>query len=174
MAANDPVRFCYIDQYSNDANWRAHYTSTGPEIWRQTGGRVTHFLAGLGTSGTFTGTTRYLKERNPAIKCISLQPTSPFHGLEGLKYMASTIAPAIYDPTLADRTIEVETEAAYAMARQLARQQGLLVGISAAAAVTASLQLAREESAAGRDAVIVTVLPDSADKYLSDRFWEES
>lgn len=174
MAANDPVRFCYIDQYSNDANWRAHYTSTGPEIWRQTGGRVTHFLAGLGTSGTFTGTTRYLKERNPAIKCISLQPTSPFHGIEGLKYMASTIAPAIYDPTLADRTIEVETEAAYAMARQLARQQGLLVGISAAAAVTASLQLAREESAAGRDAVIVTVLPDSADKYLSDRFWEES
>ncbi len=174
MAANDPGRFCYIDQYSNDANWRAHYNSTGLEIWRQTDGRVTHFIAGLGTSGTFTGTTRRLKELNPAIKCISLQPDSPFHGLEGLKYLATTIAPAIYDPTLADRTIEVETEAAYSMARQLAREQGLLVGISAAAAVTASLQVAREEASAGRTAVIVTVLPDSTDKYLSDRFWEEA
>jgi S-sulfo-L-cysteine synthase (O-acetyl-L-serine-dependent) len=174
MAANDPGRFCYIDQYSNDANWRAHYNSTGPEIWRQTDGQVTHFIAGLGTSGTFTGTTRRLKEFNSAIKCISLQPDSPFHGLEGLKYLATTIAPAIYDPTLADRNIEVETEAAYSMARQLAREQGLLVGISAAAAVTASLRVAREEASARRNAVIVTVLPDSADKYLSDRFWEEA
>ncbi len=174
MAANDPGRFCYIDQYSNEANWRAHYNATGPEIWRQTDGRVTHFVAGIGTSGTFTGTTRRLKELNPAIKCISMQPGSPFHGLEGLKYLATTIAPAIYDPRLADRNIEVETEAAYSMARQLARESGLLVGISAAAAVTASLQVAREESSAGRTAVIVTVLPDSADKYLSDRFWEEA
>jgi cysteine synthase B len=174
MAAKDPVRFCYIDQYSNDANWRAHYNSTGPEIWRQTDGRVTHFIAGVGTSGTFTGTTRRLKELNPAIQCISFHPDSPFHGLEGLKYVANAIVPAIYDPTLADRTLEVETEAAYSVARQLARERGLLVGISAAAAVTASLQVAREESSAGRIAVIVTVLPDSADKYLSDRFWEET
>jgi len=174
LAANNPELFCYIDQYSNEANWRAHYNSTGLEIWRQTDGRATHFIAGLGTSGTFTGTTRRLKELNAAIKCISLQPDSPFHGLEGLKYLATTIAPAIYDPSLADRTIEVETEAAYAMARQLAREQGLLVGVSAAAAITASLQVAREEAAAGRTAVVVTVLPDSADKYLSDRFWEQA
>ncbi|MFZ0305213.1 MAG: cysteine synthase family protein [Terracidiphilus sp.] len=174
LAFDSPELFCYIDQYSNEANWRAHYNSTGLEIWRQTEGRVTHFIAGLGTSGTFTGTTRRLKELNPEIKCISLQPDSPFHGLEGLKYLATTIAPAIYDPSLADRTIEVETEAAYSMARQLAHERGLLVGISAAAAITASLKVAREEAAAGRTAVIVTVLPDSADKYLSDRFWEET
>jgi cysteine synthase B len=173
LAANDPGRFCYIDQYSNEANWRAHYNSTALEIWRQTDGRVTHFIAGVGTSGTFTGTTRRLMELNSAIQCISFHPDSPFHGLEGLKYLKNTIVPAIYDPTLADRTIEVETEAAYSMARQLARERGLLVGISAAAAVTASLKVAREEASAGRSAVIVTVLPDSADKYLSDRFWEE-
>ncbi len=173
LAENDPQRFCYLDQYSNDANWRAHYETTGPEIWRQTEGRITHFVAGLGTSGTFMGTTRKLKELNPEIQAISMQPDSPFHGLEGLKRMATSIVPRIYDPTLADRALEVETEAAYAMAKQLAREQGLLVGISAAAAVVASVQIAREEAAAGRSAVIVTVLPDSADKYLSDRFWEE-
>jgi cysteine synthase B len=174
LAANDPERFCYVDQYSNPANWRAHYESTGPEIWRQTAGRVTHFVAGLGTSGTFTGTTRRLKELNPEIEAISMQPDSPFHGLEGLKHMATSIVPAIYDPYLADHALEVETETAYAMAKQLAREDGLLVGISAAAAVAASVQIAREESAAGRNAVIVTVLPDSADKYLSERFWEEA
>jgi cysteine synthase B len=119
------------------------------------------------------GTTRRLKELNPALQCISFQPDSPFHGLEGLKYMATSIVPAIYDPHLADRALTVETEAAYAMAKQLAREEGLLVGISAAAAVAASIQIAREESASGRHAVIVTVLPDSADKYLSERFWEE-
>ncbi len=173
LAGNDPQRFCYLDQYSNDANWRAHYETTGPEIWRQTEGRITHFVAGLGTSGTFMGTTRKLKELNPEIQAISMQPDSPFHGLEGLKRMATSIVPRIYDPALADRALEVETEAAYAMAKQLAREQGLLVGISAAAAVVASVQIAREEAAAGRSAVIVTVLPDSADKYLSDRFWEE-
>ncbi len=173
LAGNDPGRFCYLDQYSNDANWRAHYNSTGPEIWRQTAGRVTHFVAGLGTSGTFMGTARRLKELNPALRAVSLQPDSPFHGLEGLKYMPMSIVPAIYDPLFADRAVEVETEAAYAMVKRLAREEGLLVGISAAAAVVASLQVAREEAAAGREAVIVTVLPDSADKYLSERFWEE-
>jgi S-sulfo-L-cysteine synthase (O-acetyl-L-serine-dependent) len=174
IAGNGPERFCYLDQYSNQANWRAHYETTGPEIWRQTDGRVTHFVAGLGTAGTFTGTTRRLKELNPDVVAVSMQPDSPFHGLEGLKHMATSIVPAIYDPRLADRNLEVETEAAYAMVKQLAHEEGLLVGISAAAAVVASLQVAREEVAAGRNAVIVTVLPDSADKYLSERFWEEA
>jgi cysteine synthase B len=174
LAGNDPERFCYLDQYSNPANWRAHYESTGPEIWRQTEGRVTHFVAGLGTSGTFVGTTRRLKGLNPRVQAISVQPDSPFHGLEGLKHMATSIVPSIYDPTLADRAFEMETEAAYAMAKRLAREEGLLVGISAAAAVAASVRIAREEAEAGRSAVIVTVLPDSADKYLSERFWEEA
>jgi S-sulfo-L-cysteine synthase (O-acetyl-L-serine-dependent) len=173
LAGNEPERFCYVDQYSNDANWRAHYEGTGLEIWRQTEGRVTHFVAGLGTSGTFMGTTRRLKELNPSIQAISMQPDSPFHGLEGLKYMATSIVPSIYDPSLADQQVTVETEAAYAMAKQLAREEGLLVGISAAAAVVASVQAARNEAANGRHAVIVTVLPDSAEKYLSERFWEE-
>jgi cysteine synthase B len=174
LAANDPERFCYMDQYSNNANWRAHYETTGPEIWRQTFGKITHFVAGLGTSGTFVGTVRRLREWNPSLQAISMQPDSPFHGLEGLKHMASAIVPAIYDPHLANRDVEVETEAAYAMAKRLAREEGLLVGISAAAAVVASLQVAKEEATAGRSATIVTVLPDSADKYLSERFWEEA
>jgi cysteine synthase B len=173
LAGNDPATFCYMDQYSNDANWLAHYRTTGPEIWQQTGGSITHFVAGLGTSGTFTGVTRRLKELNPAIQAVSFQPDSPFHGLEGLKHMATSLVPAIYNPHLADRNLEIETEAAYAMARRLARDEGLLVGISAAAALVASLKIAAEESAAGRKAVIVTVLPDNAEKYLSERFWEE-
>jgi S-sulfo-L-cysteine synthase (O-acetyl-L-serine-dependent) len=173
LAANEPERFCYMDQYSNNANWRAHYETTGPEIWRQTAGQVTHFVAGLGTSGTFVGTVRRLKELNPALQAISMQPNSPFHGLEGLKHMATAIVPAIYDPKLADRNLEVETEAAYAMAKRLARDEGLLMGISAAAAIVASVRIAQEEALAGRNAMIVTVLPDSADKYLSERFWEE-
>jgi S-sulfo-L-cysteine synthase (O-acetyl-L-serine-dependent) len=173
LAGNDPKRFCYLDQYSNHANWRAHYQTTALEIWRQTDGRVTHFVAGLGTSGTFMGTMRRFKELNSQIVGISMQPDSPFHGLEGLKYMPSSIVPAIYDPALADRSVEVETEAAYAMAKRLARTEAVLVGISAAANVAASLQVAHEEVQAGRNAVIVTVLPDSADKYLSERFWEE-
>jgi S-sulfo-L-cysteine synthase (O-acetyl-L-serine-dependent) len=173
LAGNDPARFCYVDQYSNDANWLAHYQTTGPEILAQTGGRVTHFVAGLGTTGTFMGTTRKLKEHNPTIQAISVQPDSPFHGLEGLKHMGSAIVPAIYDPQIADRALEVGTEAAYDMVGRLAREDGLLVGISAAAAVVACVQIAREEAAEGRPAVIVTVLPDSADKYLSERFWEE-
>lgn len=174
LAAGDPDRFYYADQYSNDANWQAHYQTTGPEIWAQTAGQVTHFVAGLGTSGTFMGTTRRLKEYNPAIQAISFQPDSPFHGLEGMKHMATAMVPAIYDPALANRNLKVETEAAYAMAKRLGREEGLLVGISAAAAVVASLKIAKEEAAHGRQAVIVAVLPDSADKYLSERFWEEA
>ncbi len=173
LAGNDPNRFYYADQYSNDANWLAHYRSTGPEIWQQTAGQVTHFVAGLGTSGTFMGTTRRLKEFNPALQAISFQPDSPFHGLEGLKHMGSALVPAIYNPHLADRNLEIETEAAYGMVRRLARDEGLLVGISAAAAIVASLRIAREEVSAGRTATIVTVLPDNAEKYLSERFWEE-
>jgi len=173
LAANDPKKYYYADQYGNDANWQAHYRGTANEIWEQTGGQVTHFVAGLGTSGTFVGTTRRLKELNPQIQCISMQPDSPFNGLEGLKHMATAIVPKIYDPSLADREIEMETEAAYRMAKQLARTEGLLVGVSAAAAVATSLRIATEEAAAGREAVIVAILPDSADKYLSERFWEE-
>ena len=173
LAGNDPGRYYYADQYSNDANWLAHYRTTGAEIWLQTAGQVTHFIAGLGTSGTFMGTTRRLKEFNPAVQAISFQPDSPFHGLEGLKHMGTSIVPAIYNPHLADRNLEIETEAAYDMAKRLAREEGLLVGISAAAAVVASLKIAKEEAAAGRRAVIVTVLPDSAEKYLFERFWEE-
>ena len=173
MAAGEPEKYFYCDQYSNNANWKAHYETTGPEIWKQADGQVTHFVAGLGTSGTFMGTARRLKELNPEIQAISFQPDSPFHGLEGMKHMPTAIVPAIYNPQLADRNLEIETEAAYAMAKRLAREEGLLVGISAAAAVTASLRVAEEEHAARRRAVIATVLPDSADKYLSERFWEE-
>jgi len=173
LAADEPEKYFYADQYGNDANWRAHYLTTANEIWKQTDGQITHFVAGLGTSGTFIGTTRRLKELNPAIQCISMQPDSPFNGLEGLKYMPTAIVPPIYDPALADRNIEMETEAAYAMAKRLARTEGLLVGVSAAAAVAACLKIAEEEAVHGREAVIVTILADSADKYLSERFWEE-
>lgn len=171
--AEDVEHYYYADQYSNDANWKAHYSGTGPEIWRQTHGRVTHFLAGLGTSGTFVGVSRYLKERNPAIECVAMQPDSAFHGLEGLKHMATAIVPPIFDRSLVDRDIAQSTEGAYEMAKRLARTEGLLVGISAAAAVAACLRIAEEEAAKKRPAVIVTVLADSADKYLSERFWEE-
>jgi S-sulfo-L-cysteine synthase (O-acetyl-L-serine-dependent) len=168
----DPQYF-YADQYSNPANWQTHYKGTANEILEQTDGRVTHFVAGLGTSGTFMGVTRRLREVDAKIECISMQPDSPFHGLEGLKHMATAIVPAIYDPKLADRNVEVETEAAYVMAKRLARTEGLLVGISAAAAVVAALRIAEEQAALGNEAVIVTVLPDAADKYLSERFWED-
>ena len=173
MAAATPDKYYYADQYGNDANWRAHYHGTANEIWQQTAGQLTHFVAGLGTSGTFVGATRRLKELNPGIQCISMQPDSPFNGLEGLKHMATAIVPGIYDPSLADRNVEMQTEAAYRIAKRLARKEGLLVGVSSGAAVAASLRIAEEEAAAGREAVIVTILPDSADKYLSERFWEE-
>ena len=173
MAEAEPQRYFYADQYSNDENWKAHYRTTANEIWRQTDGQVTHFVAGLGTSGTFVGTTRRLRELNPRIKCISMQPDSPFNGLEGLKHMATAIVPRIYDPQLADENIWMPTEDAYRMAKDLARHAGLLVGVSAAAAVAASVQVARREAEAGREAVIVTILCDSAEKYLTERFWQE-
>jgi len=173
LAAEEPEKYFYANQYGNDANWRAHYFGTANEIWEQTEGQITHFVAGLGTSGTFVGTTRRLKELNPAIRCISMQPDSPFNGLEGLKHMATAIVPPIYDPALADRNMAMETEAAYAMAKRLGRTEGLLVGVSSAAAVATCLRIGEEESARGNEAVIVTILADSADKYLSERFWNE-
>lgn len=173
LIAAEPDRYIYVDQYSNDANWRAHYRGTAEEIWQQTEGRVTHFVATLGTSGTFVGTARRLKELDPKIECISLQPDSPFHGLEGLKHMPSAIVPKIYDPSLADRNLEVGTEDSYAMVRRLAREEGLLAGISSGTAVVGCLRVARELASRNERAVIVTVFPDSADKYLSERFWDE-
>ncbi len=173
LAAEHPEKYFYADQYGNDNNWRAHYYGTANEIWRQTDGQITHFVAGLGTSGTFMGATRRLRELNPKIRCISMQPDSPFNGLEGLKHMATAIVPPIYDPHLADANIDIPTERAYALCKHLGRTQGLLVGVSAAAAVAASLDVAEAEARAGREAVIVTILPDSADKYLSERFWSE-
>jgi cysteine synthase B len=173
LVAAEPDRYFYADQYSNEENWKAHYRTTANEIWEQTEGQVTHFVAGLGTSGTFMGTTRRLKELNPSIRCISMQPDSPFNGLEGLKHMATAIVPRIYDAALADANIEMPTETAYRMVKNLARTHGLLVGISAAAAVAASLQVGEQEAREGREAVIVTVLCDSAEKYMSERFWQE-
>ena len=173
LAATDPEKYYYADQYGNDANWQAHYRGTANEIWQQTEGQVTHFVAGLGTSGTFMGTTRRLKELNPRIQCVSMQPDSPFNGFEGLKHMATAIVPPIYDPNLADRDIGMETEEAYSMAKRLGRVEGLLVGVSAAGATAAGLRIAEEEHAHGREAVIVVILCDGADKYLSERFWEE-
>src|SRR5246500_2230957 len=171
--AQDKDRYYYADQYGNQANWKAHYKGTANEIWQQTEGRITHFVAGLGTSGTFMGVTRRLKELNPKIECIAMQPDSPFHGLEGLKYMATAIVPPIYDAGLADRHVEQSTEGAYEMAKHLGRNEGLLLGISAAAAVAASLKIGEEEARAGKSAIVVTILCDSADKYLSERFWEQ-
>ncbi len=172
LASAYPEKYYYADQYSNDANWRAHYADgTADEIWRQTEGRVTHFLAMLGTSGTFVGTSRRLKELNSEIRCISMQPNSPFHGIEGTKHMETSIVPRIYDATIADAELWIETEAAYAMTRKLAREEGLLVGVSAAGALVGALQVASE---AVPGAVIVTILPDSGDKYLSEHFWDET
>jgi cysteine synthase B len=167
LVADHPDRYFYPDQYSNEANWRAHFDTTGPEIIDQTGGRITHFVAGLGTSGTFVGTGRALRQFNAAIKLISFQPDSPFHGLEGLKHMATALVPAIYDPTLADEDLAVATEDAHRLVRRLAREEGLLVGISAGAALAASLHVARRLD----KGVIVTVFPDGAEKYLTESFW---
>ncbi len=169
IAAAEPEQYFYADQYSNDANWQAHYCCTANEIWRQTRGQLTHFVAMLGTSGTFVGTTRRLRELNPEIQCISLQPDSPFHGIEGAKHMATSIVPEIYDPTLADMDLEISTEDSHAMVKRLAREEGLLVGISAGAAVVGSLRIARDNPGA----MIVCILCDGADKYLSERFWDE-
>jgi cysteine synthase B len=174
LAAEHPEKYFYADQYSNDANWKAHYHGTANEIWQQTQGRVTHFVSMLGTSGTFVGTTRRLKELNPSVQCVSLQPDSSFHGIEGAKHMSSAIVPKIYDAALADQNLEISTEDAYAMARHLSRNAGLLVGISSAAAVVGCLKIARDLPLNKKDeAVIVTILCDSGDKYLSERFWNE-
>ena len=174
MVAAEPDKYFYADQYSNDANWRAHYNGTGLEIWEQTEGRITHFVATLGTSGTFVGTTRRLKQLNPRIQCISLQPDSAFHGLEGLKHMATAIVPKIYDPNLADHDLGVGTEVSYAMVRRLAREEGLLAGISCGAALVGTLQVAKQLAKNGERAVMVTVFPDAGDKYLSEeRVWKE-
>jgi len=167
LAAAEPDRYFYPDQYNNDGNWRAHYDTTAPEIIEQTSGRLTHFVAGLGTSGTFVGTGRRLRKFNPAIKLISFQPNSPFHGLEGLKHMASAIVPGIYDPALADEDLRVDTERAYEMVRLLAREEGLLAGISSGAAVVAMLDVARRLD----KGIIVTIFPDGSEKYLSESFW---
>jgi S-sulfo-L-cysteine synthase (O-acetyl-L-serine-dependent) len=170
MATADPAKYFYPDQYNNDANWRAHYEGTGPEIWAQTEGRITHFVAGLGTCGTFTGVGRRLKELNPAIQLISMEPDSPIHGLEGLKHLPTSRRPGIFDPALADETVEVETEAAQAMTRRLSREEGLFVGVSSGANVLAALELARKLPAGS---VVVTILCDGAERYLSEHFWIE-
>jgi cysteine synthase B len=164
---SDPDRYFYPDQYNNESNWRAHYDTTAAEIIEQTSGKLTHFVAGLGTGGTFVGTGRRLRRFNPGIRLISFQPDSPFHGLEGLKHMESAIVPGIYDPTLADEDLRIDTERAYRMVRRLARQEGLLAGISSGAAVAAVLDVAKRL----RQGVIVTVFPDGAEKYLTESFW---
>jgi S-sulfo-L-cysteine synthase (O-acetyl-L-serine-dependent) len=170
MATNDPVRYFYPDQYNNDANWRAHYLGTGPEIWEQTAGRITHFVAGLGTCGTFTGVGRRLKELNPAVRLLSMEPDSPIHGLEGLKHLPTSKMPGIFDPALADQTVEVETESAQAMTRRLSREEGLFVGVSSGANVVAALELAHRLPPGS---VVVTILCDGGERYLSERFWSE-
>ena len=169
LAVARPDLYFYADQYSNPANWRAHVETTGPEIHEQTGGRLTHFVAGLGTSGTFMGTTRYLKKAIPSVKCISVEPDAPLHGLEGMKHMASAIVPPIYDPGLADARIEIATEEAYETCRWLAREEGIFVGPSSGANVAAALHIAR--GLGGEPATVVTVFPDGGTRYLSEEFW---
>ncbi len=169
----DPGRYYYPNQYGNPANWQAHYEATGPEIIEQTAREITHFVAILGTTGTFTGVTRRLRQELPEVRCISVQPASALHGVEGAKHMPSSIKPAIYDPSLADENLWVETEDAYEMARRLAREEGLLVGVSAAANVVAASRVADELSKEGRSGVVVTILCDGGQKYLSESFWNE-
>ena len=167
LKAEEPDRYFYPDQYNNDGNWMAHYDTTGPEIIEQTSGALTHFVAGLGTSGTFMGTARRLRQFNPAIKLISFQPATAFHGLEGLKHMESAIVPGIYDPKLADEDLRVESEDAFEMVRRLAREEGVMAGISSGAALAATLQVARRLD----KGLVVTVFPDGAEKYLTEKFW---
>ncbi|QIN82138.1 pyridoxal-phosphate dependent enzyme [Rubrobacter tropicus] len=173
LYAEDPERYFYPDQYSNPANPKSHYESTAPEIWEQTEGEVTHFVAGLGTSGTFVGTATRLKELNPEVRVVSFEPDGAFHGLEGMKHMGSAIVPPIYDPTIADENRATATEDAYDMVKRVAREEGILIGISAGAAVATALEVAREMEAAGESGTVVTILCDGADKYLSDNFWED-
>ena len=170
LVESEPDKYFYPDQYNNDANWREHYQSTAMEIWRQTRGRITHFVTGLGTSGTFMGVTRRLKELNPAIRCLSMQPDGPLHGLEGLKHMETAIVPGIYDPKIADDQVHVSTEHAHGMALRLAREEGVLVGVSSGANMVAAMQVAGEL----KQGVVVTMFCDSAAKYLSESFWQAS
>ncbi len=167
LVAADPVKYFYPDQYNNDANWKAHYETTAPEIWRQTDGQVTHFVACVGTSGTFMGTTRRLKELNSAIQCVSVQPDAPLHGIEGVKHMATAIVPGIFDPSIADEQMEVRTEEAHRMVLRLAREEGLLVGVSSGANMVAAMRVAERL----KEGVVVTIFSDSAAKYLSEDFW---
>ncbi len=169
LAREFPDKYFYPDQYNNEANWQAHYATTAPEIWRQTNGRITHFVAGLGTTGTFIGTTRRLKEFYPNLQAISMQPASPLHGLEGMKHLETAIVPGIYDAAVADANTEVETEDAQNMTRRLAREEGLFVGVSAGANVFAALELAKKLN---EPAVIVTILCDGGGKYLNEDFWD--
>jgi S-sulfo-L-cysteine synthase (O-acetyl-L-serine-dependent) len=173
LVAKDPDRYFYPDQYNNPANWRAHYQTTAMELWRQTEGRITHFVTGLGTSGTFIGTSRRLKELNPNIQCISMQPDAPLHGLEGLKHMETALVPGIYDPSVADDQIEVETEAAQRMVVRLAREEGLLVGVSSGGNMVAAMRVAAKVRDSAGHGVVVTIFCDSAAKYLSEGFWDE-
>ena len=169
LAAENPDLYWYANQYNNPANWQAHYLSTGPEIFAQTNGQVTHFIAGLGTSGTLMGTGRYLQEQLPDVQIISMQPDAPFHGLEGLKHMPSAIKPGIYDESLAGTNLQVRTEAAHEMTLRLAREEGLFVGISSGAAAVAALEVASQLD----EGVVVTIFPDAGYKYLSDKsLWE--
>jgi cysteine synthase B len=170
----NPERYFYPDQYNNPANWKAHYDTTAVEILRQSQGRITHFVACMGTSGTFVGTSRRLKRDLPHVRCISAQPSSGFHGMEGLKHMPTAIVPGIYDPSVADDNLWIETEEAYAMCRRLAREEGLLVGISSGANVVAARQVGRRLVEEGRSGMVVTILPDGAAKYLSEPFWNDS
>jgi cysteine synthase B len=169
LAAESPARYWYARQYDNPANWEAHYKSTGPEILTQTAGEITHLVVGLGTSGTLTGTGRYLRDRLPHVQVIAFQPDAPFHGLEGLKHMPSAIKPGIYDPGFADEILEIRTEEAREMTLRLAREEGLFVGISSGAAAVALLRVANRLN----EGVVVTVFPDAGYKYLSDEsLWE--
>ena len=170
LAAREPEKYFYPDQYNNDANWRAHYEGTGLEIWNQTKTRVTHFVCGLGTCGTFVGVSRRLKELNPNVRTIAMEPDSPIHGLEGLKHLPTSRMPGIFDPTLVDQTIEISTEAAQAMTKRLAREEGLFVGVSSGANVLAALRIAQELPAGS---LVVTVLCDGGERYMSEQFWTE-
>jgi cysteine synthase B len=168
--AQDPGRYFYPDQYSNDANWRAHYATTAPELLAQTDREITHFVAGLGTSGTFMGTGRRLREEKPEVRLISFQPDGPMHGLEGLKHMPTSIVPRIYDETQADENRWVRTEDAQSLCLRLAREEGLLLGLSAGAAVSCALEVARGL----KSGVVVTILPDNGFKYLDFEFWNRT
>jgi len=169
LADSAPHRYWYLDQYANEANWRAHFDSTGPEILDQTRGRITHFVACLGTTGTFVGVGRYLRKIASHVRLIAVQPDSPFHGIEGVKHVESSLVPGIWDASLPDETMAVATEHAQAASKRLAREEGYLVGTSSGAALDASLRLAERI----REGVIVMVFPDAGDKYLGERYWEE-